>query len=242
MSPPYDEGALEEEAQRKRLEAVKKAFELLEQNPDFPSARVRLHDRELDVERSGIPNGPQERMSEARFEYCIRLFDIECEEYLRLVVDLESHRAYATIIDELIRRIFFHFSGLPIETIPPTSPFMKAPLPDPLVHRDKLLRRAQYWVIEGHRRLAALRAPPSKKSAKSQRKTLEPRPDLLTNLDANINRLKAAQVLGITPRTIDRWVVDGKLTPVGPGTRKRFKGKDLKKILDQKHLDNRDTR
>jgi len=76
---------------------------------------------------------------------------------------------------------------------------------------------------------------------KSHRKTAEPRPDLLpNNLEVSVNRIKSAQILGITTRTLDRWVADGTLTPIGSGSRKRLKAKDLKRLLDKKQLDRRD--
>jgi transposase InsO family protein len=77
----------------------------------------------------------------------------------------------------------------------------------------------------------------SGKTGKAPRRLLEPRPDLLTNPDATLSRFRAADALGITPRTLDRWVTDGKLTRVGAGLRKRFKVKELKRVLDQRLLD-----
>lgn len=81
-------------------------------------------------------------------------------------------------------------------------------------------------------------APPAKKLRQYQ----EPKPELLKDPDASLGRLRAAEALGITPRTIDRWINDKKLTPIGSGSRKRFKAKDLKKLLDQKNLDKRDPK
>ncbi|HLN01085.1 MAG TPA: helix-turn-helix domain-containing protein [Bryobacteraceae bacterium] len=82
-----------------------------------------------------------------------------------------------------------------------------------------------------------------RKSEGLQKRALpEPKPELLGNPDATLSRLRAAEALGITPRTLDRWIADGKLTPVGIGARKRFKTKDLKRVLDQRTLDKRDTK
>jgi len=92
MEPPRGEDTPEDQAVKKRLEAVAKAFELLERNPDFPSVQVRIHDREQEIEKS-TPEGAGERLSDPRFEYCISLLDLGGEEYLPLVVDLESHKA-----------------------------------------------------------------------------------------------------------------------------------------------------
>jgi Helix-turn-helix domain len=72
------------------------------------------------------------------------------------------------------------------------------------------------------------------------RRSLEPKPDLLANLDITLSRLKAAEALGVSPRTLDRWVRDKLVTPVGAGLRKRFRPKELKRLLDQRTLDKRD--
>jgi len=172
MEPKRDEEALAEQAAQERRESVKKAFELLEQNLEFHGARVRIDEREQEVEKA-IAREKPERLSESRFDYCIRLLDIEGEEYLRLVVNLESHKAYATVIDDLVRRIFIHFSGIPIEVIPPTLPFAPGPPPPEFQYRDKLLKRGRHWVIEGHRRLADLhsaehRQPQTRKGYRSE--------------------------------------------------------------------------
>jgi hypothetical protein len=82
------------------------------------------------------------------------------------------------------------------------------------------------------------RTPPEKKT----RRYLEPKPELLKDLEATLSRLRAAEALGIDVRTLDRWVVDKKLTPSGIGARKRFKVKDLKKLFEQRNLDKRDIK
>jgi hypothetical protein len=74
------------------------------------------------------------------------------------------------------------------------------------------------------------------------RRFLEPRPELLVNPDVSLSRLRAAEALGIAPRTLDRWVRGEKLAPFGAGLRKRFKVKDLQRILDLKSLDKRDKK
>lgn len=77
-------------------------------------------------------------------------------------------------------------------------------------------------------------------STKKPRRSLDPNPSLLNNPELSLTRIRAAEALGITPRTVDRWIEDGKLTPIGPKGRRRFKAKDLRKILEQIYLDKRD--
>jgi hypothetical protein len=77
--------------------------------------------------------------------------------------------------------------------------------------------------------------------ATKARQVRDPKPELLANLDTTLSRLRSAEALGISRRTLDRWVLNHKLKPVGLGHRKRFRTKDLRKLLDQKLLDKRDT-
>jgi hypothetical protein len=79
-------------------------------------------------------------------------------------------------------------------------------------------------------------------SPQKTRHLKEPNAALLQDPDASLNRLKACEALGITSRTLDRWVADGKLTPIGLGARKRFRVKEVKRLLQQKLLDKRDTK
>jgi len=71
--------------------------------------------------------------------------------------------------------------------------------------------------------------PPSK-----TRHFREPNYELLRNPEASLNRKNAAEALGITERTLDRWTEDRKLTPIGLGERKRYKVKDLLRLAGRK--------
>jgi predicted site-specific integrase-resolvase len=64
----------------------------------------------------------------------------------------------------------------------------------------------------------------------------------LINPDATLSRLRAAEALGIAHRTVDRWVADKKLVPIGAGLRKRFKVEDLQRLLNQKLSDKSDNK
>lgn len=75
---------------------------------------------------------------------------------------------------------------------------------------------------------------------KRLRKFREPRTDLLKDPTVTLNRLQAAEALGVTTRTLDRYVTDKRLTPVGGFARRRFKAKDLLAFVSRKNRDNRD--
>jgi hypothetical protein len=246
-----DEDSIERawrEKQEEQEQEVRKAFAILEKSLDFPSTQVRIHEQEQAFEQSkaGVLT---ERLSAQRLEESLRLLDIHCESYLLLVVDLESEKAFATVVaDYVLPQVWSYFGGgFPMEMIPPTPSFA-APGTIPLqLHRDKLRNRARHWVVEGYRRLAGItKAKPVQQgvppAASRHRTQLEPKPEKLSNIDSTLSRIGAADALGITPRTLDRWVRDKKLTPVGFGHSKRFKARDLKKLLDQKILDKRDNK
>jgi hypothetical protein len=149
----------QEIVQQKALQAaLNDAFDLLMLNPDFPAAEVQIYDRERELERT-TPGENIERLTEARMEYVLKLLDIHGEAYSRLVTDLNSHRALATILDVLNIRIWHHFSGLPIEMIPPPV----IPPAKPHAFRssfDRIGKRARHWLIEGLRRVPPSKAEP----------------------------------------------------------------------------------
>jgi excisionase family DNA binding protein len=77
---------------------------------------------------------------------------------------------------------------------------------------------------------------------KRSRSLRQPKPELLTDRSITVNRTRAAMALGITTRTLDRWIKGGNLTAVALGSRKRFRTKDLQRILNQRNADKRDIK
>jgi hypothetical protein len=75
---------------------------------------------------------------------------------------------------------------------------------------------------------------------KRPRRFREPNLELLKNQEATLNRKNAAESLGVTERTLDRWIIDKELVPVGPGSRKRFRTKDLIRLLNRRNRDKAD--
>lgn len=74
---------------------------------------------------------------------------------------------------------------------------------------------------------------PAEKPKAATRQRLEPRPELLKDLEF-VGRQTAAKALGISERTLDRRVGDGTLTPVGEGHYIRFKTQDILRVLNRK--------
>ena len=61
----------------------------------------------------------------------------------------------------------------------------------------------------------------------------EPNPDMLKGKDI-VSRKQAAEALGVTTRTIDRFVEDRKLNPTGGWGSKRFKTQELLDFMNRK--------
>jgi len=233
---------LEERAHRLRHEAAQKGDELFQTNPDYSSALVYIHDREEIIENEAS-EAARERLTDERLEYLTRRLDARGEGFLRLVKDLDSEKAFAAVMDNIMRALWWEFGGFPIEVVLVVPPFAQKQKPPTQLQAERFQRRALHWIMEGHRRIDALRKQPIvQHGATVKRKALEPKPELLANLEISLSRLRAAEALGITPRTLDRWVKDNRLMPTGASGRKRFKAKDLKKFLDQKLSDNRDIK
>jgi len=78
----------------------------------------------------------------------------------------------------------------------------------------------------------ALAEPP-----KRSRKILEPQPHLLKDRDI-VNKRQAASSIGVSMRTLDRYIKDGQIVPIGGFGHKRFKTKDLVSFSTKKNRDN----
>jgi helix-turn-helix protein len=68
------------------------------------------------------------------------------------------------------------------------------------------------------------------------KRAFDPNPQLLEKTET-LNRAQTARALGVSTRTLDRYVKDRKLTPMGGGGRKRFKTSDVRKFINQKSKD-----
>ena len=242
MESPEDWQKQAEDALAAIQQAQEKAIALLKRNPNWPGVVVRVNEGELEIQNT-MPQAAKERLSDARLEHFLKILDVHGEAYLVLVSDLESVEAIAVVMEWQARIAWENISWLPFDM--PSDPFGQ---PHPVhIQIDKVTKRARRWIVEAYRRLAILikNNPPQLEASTpnvSRRKKLEPKPEKLANLDGTLNRVGAADALGITPRTLDRWVKDRKLAPVGHGHSKRLKARDLKKLLDQRILDKRDNK
>jgi hypothetical protein len=79
-------------------------------------------------------------------------------------------------------------------------------------------------------------AQPDTSEGKHPRRFKEPKPELLKNVET-VNKSQAAEALGVSKRTLDRYVADNLLTPVGDYARRRFKTKDLISFMTKRKKD-----
>jgi hypothetical protein len=77
---------------------------------------------------------------------------------------------------------------------------------------------------------------PAKPVSARPRHYPEPKMDLLKT-ETLLNKQQAAAALGVSVRTLDRYVADNRLTPSGDYAHRRFKTKDLRSFLSRKDSD-----
>jgi hypothetical protein len=116
------EAMLAQDAERERLESVSKAVALFERLPGFAAAQVKIHDQQIEAEKE-CPDGKEERLSESRFQYRTTLLDIKGASFAPLVIDRDSQAAFIVIMQEFARILWYGFSGIPLEDVPPSLPF-----------------------------------------------------------------------------------------------------------------------
>jgi hypothetical protein len=155
---------------------------------------------------------------------------------------------FEVVMQQYVRQTWFDFAFMPIERLPPT--LAHAPNPEPILRqRDAVLEHMEHWKVQAYQNICSAQNqnPPGKiqdeignQSEGKSRHPLEPETGLLANPEATLNKVIAARALGVNVRTISRWVRDKKLTPVGLAKRKRFKVKDLQKLLNDRTSDKQD--
>lgn len=141
---------------RERQEQLAQAIAKLETHAEYAYAQVQIYERTKALDQAQ-PLAPLPRDSDARLERVLLSLDIRCECYLQLVSDLEYHKAFARLLDYLTHEAWLHFSGFPIEHVPPPPPAF-SPSNEHQIKAQRFRERGQYWHVEGFRRLDSLRA------------------------------------------------------------------------------------
>jgi hypothetical protein len=209
-------------------QAASAAFKVLKSHPDFARAQVELMDG-VGMVNEATPADKLPRMpSPERLEYAIKILNAQAGAYLKLVSDMRFQEAFEVVLLGIyIPQAWDTYSGLArgIVALDGNKEFK--------VLADQLM----YWRRESFRRIAS--DPIGEASGivptvpKKLRQSREPKPELLVNAET-VNRKLAAEALGMSERTFDRHVADGKLTPFGAGSRKRFNSKELLRFLRKK--------
>ncbi len=146
---------------------VQEAYALLERNPAFPAVRVEMYDKEKALAESRTEE-EEKIQSEARLRHFLKIVDIRGEGYSRLVSKMDEQKALETMMEDLARWAWYQVSRIPLDILPDLPPGAKG-TPH---HTDArmLISRTQHWIIEGLRRIAALRENENTDLTKPQRR------------------------------------------------------------------------
>jgi len=117
----------------------------------FAAVQVLIHDRK----REFIESSPLDDYSpgtEERLQQVIDIFAISAESYLELVVDLDSQKAYTTVLITLGRETWAAYANI-------ESQFLMGPWP------REIEASINHWINEGYRQLASRGDGAAKESA-----------------------------------------------------------------------------
>jgi hypothetical protein len=137
-------GLHERHAPQTRHSALRSAVKTLQSIPEFADVQVQVADGTEQIRKSMAADAPN-RGSDARMEHLVQMFDVYGGEYLRLVCDLETQKAYEIILAEYFCRAWEDFTGFGFESIRPYGN-KSEPLTD----------RIRNWTMEGYRKIASL--------------------------------------------------------------------------------------
>ena len=103
-----------------RVTHLEDAIRLLEANPDFPRAQLRMRERLEEAQR----NAPDEARfdgTKARLEYVLQRFTIRAQAFLELVTDIHMQNAYMVVLEHFVSVAWEEYTGRPPELVRPTS-------------------------------------------------------------------------------------------------------------------------
>jgi len=205
--------------------AFQKVLALFEVQAGYPGVQTEIHDG-----LAGLPKRLPADNAE-RLRILLACFDVHAKAFLRLISDIQLQNGFMALLDAWAGLTWLQYAGYAID--------LRSPHPDV----EALRSRAEHWKNEGYIRLATSETQIKKSSASlptktssSKRTFREPRPELLDGKES-LNRKQTAVALGVTERTLDRWIAEGKLTPVGDMARKRCSTREIRKILSQRSAD-----
>jgi hypothetical protein len=124
--------------------ALRGAVKTLQSIPEFADVQVQVADGTEQIRKSMAADAPN-RGSDARMQHLVQMFNVYCGEYLRLVRDLETQKAYEIMLAEYFCRAWEDFTGFGFESVRPYGN-KSEPLTD----------RIRYWTMEGYRKIASL--------------------------------------------------------------------------------------
>jgi len=205
--------------------AFQKVVAFFESQAGYAGVQTEIHDG-----LAGLPKRLPTDNAE-RLRILLACFDVYAKAFLRLISDIQLQNGFMALLDAWAGLTWLQYAGYPIDP--------RSSNPDVEALRSK----AEHWKNEGYLRLATSETQIKKSSAFLSTKTSppkrtfrEPRPELLEGKES-LNRKQTAMAFGVTERTLDRWIAEGKLTPVGNMARKRYSTREIRKILSQRLTD-----
>jgi|ERR1035441_10586003 hypothetical protein len=134
------------------------AESLLAKHPEYPAARIRLHERNQELIKAA-PQRSNDIGTEERISFLIAQFDNFAQEYLRLVSDMDSQGAFETLLNSAARSKWQFFTGHHFQDAPPSV------YPGEWA---RLFTRLQHWTTEGYRKIDAPAPPPPESQKQDQ--------------------------------------------------------------------------
>jgi len=211
--------------QQKRFQDLRKAMDVLETLPGFAAAQVQRYEREKDALKILAADNPP-LCSETRLEHVLKLLDIRTQPYLELVSGMPTLKAFTGLISEFANIAWEEQTG---------GPFYQQG-----TQFDRIETKVRDWLNEAYKRVAQGGTKQTERPStphKPTRRFSEPNLELLRHSET-VNKKQAADALGVSLRTLDRYVADKRLTPAGGYSRRRFKTKDLLNFIGRKQQDN----
>src|ERR1035441_2028088 len=100
---------------QRRHSAFSGAVKTLQSIPEFADVQVQVADGTEQIRKSMTADAPNHG-SDARMQHLVQMFDVCGGEYLRLVRDLETQKAYEIILAEYGRSAWEDFTGFRFES------------------------------------------------------------------------------------------------------------------------------
>jgi hypothetical protein len=205
------------QARHRALRSALKTFQFI---PEFADVQVQIADLTKQTRESMAADTPNHG-SDARMQHLVEIFDVCAREYLRLVRDLKTQKAYEIILAEYFCGAWEDFTGFGFESVRPSGN-----------KSEPLMARVQYWTMEGYRKIALL-SRKLERPLEDSTQTEQPECSLAERLAAD-RKARIMPILQSEGISASRWA---KLAGVDPSVvYSYFAGKSMPRPANKKAL------